>query len=61
MMESMFIGHLIKDYIIYKETQAFTLMGGVALYSSLAYSLWGDGASIVSKLGKGYDKQKILQ
>ena len=51
-----FIGHLTKDDIVYKDGHTrFNSIGGATLYCSGGAYLWGGNASIVSVIGTSYD------
>ena len=56
---AVFLGHLTTDDIEYSHSISKNNIGGACLYASLAYSLWGEGANLISVIGVGYDTEKF--
>ena len=61
MKNQVFIGHLTRDGIVYKDGHThFNSIGGATLYCSGGACLWGGYASIVSVIGTSYDYKCLL-
>lgn len=61
MKNQVFIGHLTKDDIVYKDGRTrFNSTGGATLYSSGGACLWGGNASIISTIGTSYDYDRLI-
>lgn len=59
--EQIFIGHLTKDDIVFKDgSTSFNNLGGAALYASAGSCLWKGNSSIISVIGKSYDYNKLI-